>query len=239
MPFRIRTRLSLLVPLALLAATGCGEEEDVSPSFEDRVPLGLELEAVDREVRFGDPAKLSGKLTQGGDAVRDEEISLEEDPYPFDESWREVATAMTDKRGRFSFEPELEINTAYRAIAQETLSDQRVVFVDPVASVDSELVGSSSTRFVTTFRHSPDRPLDGAALYSYGGPVIQAEIVGSVPFVAIERVKEVKPGHSQATVVLPGSPGDLAYEVCVSYAPSNAVGVPRAECGQGRRPFEG
>jgi hypothetical protein len=234
MPFRIRTRLSLLASLALLAATGCGEEDDVSPSFEDRIPLGLELEAADREVRFGDPAELSGKLTQGGDAVSDE-VRLEEDPYPFDESWRAVATTTTDDEGRFSFEPELEFNTAYRAVAGESgeaLSDRRVVFVDPVASVDSELVGSSSTRFVTTFRHSPDRTLNGAA-------VIQAETVGSIPFAAIERVIEVKPGLSRATVVLPGTPGDLAYEVCVSYAPSNAVGVPRAECGRGRTPFDG
>lgn len=236
-----RTRLSLPVLALVSFVAGCGEGEDVSPNFEDRIPLGLEFEVADREVRFGDPAELSGELTQSDDAVAGQEVRLEEDPYPFDESWRALATTTTDDEGRFSFKAELEFNTAYRAVAAdgEALSDERAVFVNPLASVDSEQIDEARTRFTTTFRHSTERTLEGAAVYSYGGPVIQAQTVGSIPFVAIERVKPVKPGLSRATVLLPGAPGDLAYDVCVSYAPSNAVGVPSAECGQGRRPFEG
>jgi hypothetical protein len=108
-----------------------------------------------------------------------------------------------------------------------------------VASVESAPAGIASTRFTTTFRHARDRPLDGAVVFSYGGPVIQAQTAGSVPFVGIERAREVEPGLSTASIVLPGTPGELAYEVCVSYAPDNAVGEPRADCGRGQRPFDG
>ena len=240
MRFPSPTRLSLLPALVLIAATGCGEEEDVSPSFEDRIPVGVELRTERREVRFGDSVELTGSLSQGKEAVAGSEVRLEEDPYPFDESWSAVATEATDAKGRFSFEAEPTFNTVYRAVAEsgEALSEERTVYVDPVASVESEAEGAS-TRFTTSFRHSAERSLDGAVVFSYGGPVIQAQIVGSVPFVAIEPVKEVKPGLSTATALLPGSPGDLAYDVCVSYAPSNGVGVPRAECGRDKRPFGG
>ncbi len=58
MPSRTRTRLSLLLSFGLLVVAGCGEEEDVSPSFEDRIPVALALETEDRKVRFGDAASL-------------------------------------------------------------------------------------------------------------------------------------------------------------------------------------
>ena len=240
MRFPSPTRLSLLPALVLIAATGCGEEEDVSPSFEDRIPVGVELRPEGREVRFGDSIELTGRVSQGKEAVAGSEVRLEEDPYPFDESWSAAAGETTDAKGRFSFEVEPTFNTVYRAVAEsgEALSEERTIYVDPVASVEAEAEGAS-TRFVTTFRHSPDRSLDGAVVFSYGGPVIQAQSAGSVPFVAIERVKELKPGRSTAAVLLPGSPGDLAYDVCVSYAPSNGVGVPSAECGRDKRPFDG
>ena len=212
----------------------------MSPSFEDRIPLGLELEA-EHEVGFGDPAALRGALTQGGDAVPNEEVRLDADTYPFDESWDAAETTVTDADGRFSFNPELEFNTAYRAVAGESgeaLSDRRVVFVDPLVSVDAEPAGGS-TRYVSNFRHSKDRPLNGAMVFSYADAVAQAEAIGSIPFVAIEPVKLLKPGFSRATVLVPGAPRNLAYDLCVSYAPSNAVGPPRTECDRGRVPFEG
>lgn len=212
----------------------------MSPSFEDRIPLGLELEAAEHQVGFGDPAVLRGTLTQGSDAVPGAEIRLDADPYPFDDSWRAVDTTTSDEDGRFSFEPELEFNTAYRAVAGESgeaLSDRRVVFVNPLVSVDAEPAGGS-TRYVSTFRHSKERPLNGAMVFSYADAVAQAEVIGSIPFFAIEPVELVKPGRSRATVVVPGAPGNLAYDVCVSYAPSNAVGPPETECDRGRVPFE-
>jgi hypothetical protein len=92
---------------------------------------------------------------------------------------------------------------------------------------------------VTTFRHSAERPLKGAVVFSYADAAAQAEITGSIPFVAIEPVREVKPGLSRATVLVPGTPGNIAYDVCVSYAPSNAVGPPSTACERGRLPFEG
>ncbi len=164
---------------------------------------------------------------------------MEEDPYPFDDSWKEVANVTTDATGRFALDSELEFNTSYRAVAEsgEAVSKPRAVYVDPVASVDAESEGGR-TRFTTTFRHSTERTLEGAFLYSYGGPVIQAQIVGSIPFTTVEPVRLAEPGLSRASVLLPGTPGDLAYDVCVSYAPSNAVGEPRAGCGQGKRPFD-
>ncbi|MDX6587796.1 MAG: hypothetical protein QOI31_2269 [Solirubrobacterales bacterium] len=236
MPFRIRIRLSFLVPLALLAATGCGEEEDVSPSFEDRIPLALELEAADRVVDWKDSTTLSGVLTQGDEKLAGEEVVLEGDSYPFSGDFAEIESQDTDAQGRFEFEAAPDANTAYRVAAgeqSEATSREVRVYVDPLTELVKEPAGNG-TRFTTLFRHPKDRSIQGSTVFSYAATVADAEATGKLRFIKFDRVEQERQGLSAASITLPFAATDVEYKACYGYAPDSGMGVPDARCSQSR-----
>ena len=230
-----RARPSLFVALCLLAA-GCGEQEDVSPSFEDRVPLALDLRAVDRTVVWGERVELTGKLSQGGDPVATDEVVLEADPFPFEDDFAEVAAAESGSRGEFSFAAEPDANTEYRVAAgelSEATSDPVRVLVEPRVRLVAETAGNG-TRFTTVFRHPEERPLQGSTVFAYAAPAGEAEASGKLSFVRTERVEADRPGVSSASVTLPFSRSEVRYGTCESYTPAAGMSGPRASCPQTR-----
>jgi hypothetical protein len=235
MPSLSRTRLSLLLSFAALAASGCGEEEDVSPSFEDRVPLGLELDAADRVIEWKRETTLTGALTQGDEKLSGEEVSLEGDSYPFDGNFAELDAVDTNSSGRFEFTASPDANTAYRVAAGElseaTSPDVRV-YVNPQTELDMQPAGSG-TRFTTVFRHPKDRSLQGSSLFSYAGPVVAgAEPSAKLRFIQVDRVEQVRQGMSSAAITLPFAAEEVDYKTCYSYTPDSGMGAPNSRCSQ-------
>jgi hypothetical protein len=234
MPFRIRTRLSLLVSVALLAASGCGEGEDVSPSFEDRIPLGLEVEAADRVVEWKSGTTLSGALTQGDEKLAGDEVVLEGDSYPFDGDFAELDSAETGDDGRFEFETVPDANTTYRVAAgdlAEATSREVRVYVNPVTELLTEPVGGG-TRFTTVFRHPDERSIQGSSVFSYAATALEAEATGKLRFIQVDRVEQERQGVSNASITLPFSSDEVEYRACYGYTPDSGMGQPNARCSQ-------
>lgn len=238
-----RTPALVALALALAATAGCGEEEeDVSPNFEDRIPAGLELVAADRVVELGAETALRGTLEQGDEPLVDEAVRLEEDPYPFDGDYRTVVESTSDDGGAFSFRVEPGANTAYRVTTGEvsqTESKPRRVFVEPRTNLVTEPAGGG-TRFETTFRHPPDRSIQGSSVFHYATTVAEAEATGELPFARITRVEQLRSGVSVADVAIAGaSPEELVYMSCFGYTPDSGLGTPNSRCSQDSVAYEG
>jgi len=239
MPSRNQTTLSLLAT-ALLALAGCAEEEDVSPNFEDRIPPGLEFEAADRVLEWGEKTSFSGQLTQGEERLADETVTLEADTYPFDDSFRSLETTQTDDQGGFEFGALPDANTAYRAThgeLSETHSKERRVYVEPRTTLKTRALGSR-TLFTTVFRHPKDRAIQGSSLFSYAAPVVDAEATGKLPFIRVDKVEQLKLGLSEASIQLPLAEDDVRYSVCVGYRADAGLGAPNETCSQSSVPAD-
>ena len=235
----IPTRPSLLVAAAALAAFGCGEEEDVSPTYEDRIPAGLELEASDRVLTWGEATTLTGTLSRGEEVLGDAAVELEADSYPFDGSFSEVEASDTDAKGRFEFEDAPDANTAYRVASgelSETTSREVRVFVKPRTKLETE-PASRGTRFTTVFRHPDERSIAGSNIYSYAATVADAEATGQLRFIRTDRVEQERLGLSSASIVLPFEAGEVEYGSCFSFTPDSGMGAANATCSQSRIPF--
>lgn len=240
-PSALRRALGLAALTALLAA-GCGEQEDVSPSFEDRIPPGLELEARDRVLELGQRTVLRGSLKQGKDRLAGEPVQLGQDRYPFDETYARIGETTTGKAGRFSFRVEPDSNTAYRVTfgeLSEAESKPVRVIVDPVTKLEVDAVGGD-TRFKTTFRHPKDRSIQGSLVFHYATTVAEAEATGELPFARVTKVDQVRSGVSVASVVVGDSASEqLAYKRCIGYTPDSGLGKPRTGCSQTSIPYRG
>jgi len=240
-PGAATSRLAGLLVLAVGAfmAPGCGEQEDVSPNFEDRIPPGLELEAADRVLTWGQSTRLSGTLTQGEEQLAGETVTLETDTYPFDQSFEALATTETGQQGEFEFMAEPDTNTAYRIAygeLSEAASRERRVYVEPRMELQSEAVGER-TLFTTVFRHPDDLSIQGSDLYSYSSPVARAEATGELQFIRVDRVEQVRLGLSEASIQLPVREEEIRYSTCVGYSPSAGLGAPNDRCTQTTLPF--
>ena len=231
---------ALAALLVLVFAVGCGEVEDVSPSFEDRIPEGLELEAAEREITWGEKTELNGTLTRGKEELAEETVTLEADPYPFDGSFEALETSVTDERGRFAFDVKPDANTAFRVAfgeLSETHSNERVLYVDPRIDLTVQPMGGR-TRYETSFRHPPERSIQGSTLYSYAATVADAESSGKLNFLRVERVEQDGPGRSSASIVLPFAQDEVTYGTCIGYTPDAGMGNPQSRCSQSDLPVK-
>lgn len=228
------TKAGLTVVLAaLLVLAGCGEQEDVSPSFEDRIPAGLELESAERSVIWGDKTVLSGALDRDGEPLAGEKVTLEEDPYPFEGRYRAIESAETDADGAFSFEAAPDRNTAYRVAAgelSETTSSPAKVYVLPRISETVSAIADGVTVYETTFEHADDVVMQGSTLLSYAA--LGAGSGDEIPFVGRVAVEQVRQGLSRATFELEALGAESLYETCVSYVPDSGLGLPGKSCSQ-------
>jgi hypothetical protein len=237
-----RSPFALLLPLLAitLLLESCGEQEDVSPNFEDRIPLGVELSAADRVVEWGQGTTLEGRLTQGGEAVAAEAVVLEEDPYPFRGDFAELEEADTDEEGGFSFEVEPDANTSYRVAAgelSEATSPERIVYVEPRTEVKSEPVAGGA-RFITTFKHAEDRSIQGSSLFSYAAAVVDVDRTGELNFIRVDRIEQLRPGVSEASIELPFPATGVVYDSCVAFTGDSGLGKPSTRCSQSSIPAD-
>ena len=232
-------RPALIASLAIILA-GCGSQEDVSPSFEDRIPLGLELKAADKLLVWGESTTLTGRLTQSEDELAGETVVLESDSYPFGRDYAELESIQTDERGSFEFKPTPDANTAYRVASgdlSETTSREVRVYVEPRTEVQTEPAGNG-TRFTTVFRHPDERSIQGSSIFSYAATAADAEATGKLRFIQVDRVEQKRLGLSTAAITLPFAPDEVRYSACYSYTPGAGMGVPNANCTQSSVPAE-
>ena len=235
----MRITRSLIAALAIILA-GCGSQEDVSPSFEDRIPLGLELKAADKLLAWGESTTLTGRLTQEGDTLAGETVVLEADPYPFARDYAELDSVATDDKGRFEFETQPDANTAFRVASgdlSETTSREVRVYVDPRTEVQTEPAGNG-TRFTTVFHHPDERSIQGSNVFSYAATAADAEATGKLRFIQVDRVEQKRLGLSTAAITLPFAPEQVRHSACYSYTPSSGMGAPNANCVQSEIPAE-
>jgi hypothetical protein len=213
----------------------CGAEEDVSPTFADRIPPGFELKAASRSIELGTGSTLDGVLTQGDDALDGETVRIDEDPYPFDGDFSPVVTTTTNARGRFDVAVKPDSNTAFRAVfgeGSETQSRPVRVVVNPRMALSVSDRGDA-TVFTTTYRHPEDRSLADSNVFHYVTTRAEASATGELPFARVTSIVQKKPGVSTARVVVGGSAGsDLVYEQCVKYTGSAGMGKPGNSCSQ-------
>jgi hypothetical protein len=209
----------------------------VSPTYEDRIPLGLTAETSDRLITWGQQSVVSGVLTQGEERLDGETVVLESDPYPFDRDYAEAASADT-AGGRFSFRVEPDVNTAYRIAAgelSEATSRPVRVYVEPRMEVE-EVAENGAVRLRAVFRHPEESSLAGSNLFLYASPAEEAKATGRIGFVGVERVEQKRPGLSEASarVLLPG---EIVSRTCVAYTPDSAMGEPSPGCSQSSIPL--
>lgn len=110
---------------------------------EFTTPAAVSLAASANPVIFGQPMTLSGGLTGG--TIAGVQVALEENLYPFT-GFAEVATAITDVNGRFTFVRTPVANAAYRVTAADRPAARSPTILALVRSRVSMRVSTSRPR---------------------------------------------------------------------------------------------
>lgn len=210
----------------------------MSPSFEDRIPAGFEVEVSARVIDFGKGVRIRGTLDRGEEALDGEEVTVEADPYPFNESWVPAAAATSDAKGDFSARVKPDENTDFRATfgEGETQSDALRVYVEPRATLSASTDVRDSgevARFRTLFEHPEDRSIQGSSVFHYATTTAEARATGELPFARVTPIREIEPGRSVATLAVEGASADeLVYATCIKWAGGAGMGRPGTACSQ-------
>ena len=110
---------------------------------EFTTPASVSLTASPNPVVFGSSVNLAGALTGG--TVAGVQVALEENLYPFT-GFAEVATAITDINGRFTFVRNPLANAAYRVTAANRAAARSPTILELVRSRVSMRVSTSRPR---------------------------------------------------------------------------------------------
>jgi len=124
---RLRTAVSIVGLLALPAALPGPVAADHKPGHNPGGATSLSIAAKPTPVVFGSATVLSGRLntaTKAGVTV-----TLREDPYPFGDGTKSVATAVTDAQGDYSFTRRPSVNTVFGVTASPVRSPNALVNV--------------------------------------------------------------------------------------------------------------
>ncbi len=231
-PRPLSPRIVLVSALAL-AAVGCGEDRDVSPNFEDRIPAGVTLAQEPDTLPFGDATVLRGSYERSGEPLAGEPVTLAHDTYRFDGQFEPIAKATTDQRGRFEFEVKPAVNTEYRVeagdLAQTESNDARVIVL-PRISVERRERAGGRVRYTTTLTYAPEVQLGGTLVRHYAARAETAARTGSLSLVGTTPPRRVRAGLSRATYELPAFAAGVRYESCVALAPSSGIGAGDSRC---------
>jgi hypothetical protein len=109
----------LVLPVALPAA---GEAAKPAPKNNN-----LSIAAKPTTIVFGSATVLSGRLN--GTANSGRTVNLREDPFPYGDGDKQVASTVTDAKGNYSFTRRPTENTVFRALAGPTRSSNVLVNV--------------------------------------------------------------------------------------------------------------
>ena len=124
---KLRTAVPIVSLLALPAALPGPVSADHKPGHNPGGATALTLGAKPAPVVFGSATVLSGRLN--GTAKAGVTVTLREDPYPFGDGDKPVASAVTDAQGDYSFTRRPSVNTVFGVSAGPTRSPNAVVNV--------------------------------------------------------------------------------------------------------------
>jgi hypothetical protein len=194
-------------------------------------------------VRFGDAAKVTGRVTEDTEPLAGRTVRLEVRAHPFDGGWRARTTAETDADGRFAFAPRFERNHRIRArlapVAGEddaTVSPAVDAFVLPAFTLAFTQRGDRGIRLRQVYTVPRDVRLSEPTRF-YLGPC-EPDQAGEctarrAPFVAAGRTRRVRAGRyvARATVRIPASyAGRFSYVSCFAYSKGSGMGDPGLRC---------
>jgi hypothetical protein len=124
---RLRTAVPIVSLLAVPVAFPGAVAADHKPGHNPGGTTGLSLAAKPAPVVFGSATVLSGRLN--GSTKAGVTVTLREDPYPFGDGAKPVATAVTDAQGDYGFTRRPPVNTTYGVSAGPTRSSNVLVNV--------------------------------------------------------------------------------------------------------------
>jgi len=112
------------VPVLIPAMAGADHKPDHNPGGG---VASLSIAAKPNPIVFGGATVLSGRLAGTGNAGRT--VTLREDPFPFGDGDKAVATAVTNTLGDYSFTRRPPLNTIFRTAVGNTRSPNVLVNV--------------------------------------------------------------------------------------------------------------
>jgi hypothetical protein len=119
---QLRHAALLAAALALPAAASAAPKPKPQPGVD-----ALSITAKPQPIVFGGATVVSGRLTAKTKAGRT--VTLREDPFPFGDASKAVATAVTDPNGNYSFTRRPALNTIFRTTIGSTRSPNVLVNV--------------------------------------------------------------------------------------------------------------
>jgi hypothetical protein len=149
----IACSLAAAVPL-VAAAPGSGQQG------QGRVTIA----ANPATVIFGNTTAISGEARGGGGD--NAPVRLQQDPFPFEGAYSDVASGTTDATGRFTFRVGPRLNTRYRAVVANRESDELLV---PVRIRVTRSVSDATPRRGQLVRFS------GTAAPAHDGAIVRIE----------------------------------------------------------------
>jgi hypothetical protein len=181
-------------------------------------------------VDYGDPVRVSGRLTRGGAPVVGEAVVLQARRFPYRRAFAPLRTVRTDARGRFSVRRRFDRNHRLRARAPAltVTSTRESVFVFPAFRLSYRLLRENVIRLTQTYTTPRDVRLTQRTRF-YVGP----RGARTAPFRRRARIRRQRPGRfvSRATVRVPARyEGRFRFASCFPSDPRAGMGDPAARC---------
>ena len=214
--------LLALVLLASAATPAAAADLSLTVDPEDAVALGA------RHV-------ISGTLAQDGEALADEEVTLEGRPLRGSRGFARLASAVTGERGGFRFPQRFDRNVEIRVSAAGERRTRRI-YVFPAAVIADRTVGRNRVRLVQRLRGPVDARILGRTRFYLGRSNAEsARLVGSA------RVRRRRAGRyvAQFTVRIPKRfKGRFSFAACYRASRISGLGDPAEPCPRRRFVFE-
>jgi hypothetical protein len=211
-------RLALTL-LLLLAAPATASAAQLSATLQ-----------TDGGVRYGQPQRLTGTLTEAGAPLAGQLVRLEARTFPFAGGFGTVASTTTNAKGAYAFSRAFDRNVQLRAYApdQDVRSVTARAFVFPAVKLSFEQLGPRRLRLIETLR-TPTGVRLTAPVTFYLAPKGAA----TAPPTANGTPARTAPGRFRATarVTIPKAwKGEFRYGSCFRYSKGTGMGDPKAAC---------
>jgi hypothetical protein len=201
----------------------------VAPATAQAAPT-LVIDLAKPSVGYGARHTVTGTLADGLSPLADQQVILEGRRYPYEGSYRVLATALTDARGDFRFTPKLDRNHGLRVVApaQRLTSETVHAYTLPSFSLSYRALAPGVARL--TQRYTVPKPVRlSAPTHFYIGRQ-GARYASRTSNAATRRTGA---GHYTASVNvrLPAAwHGRFRFGSCFRTSPGSGMGDPKATC---------
>jgi hypothetical protein len=193
--------------------------------------LTIDVDEGDRGIRWGESHEVNGTLTSDGRTpLGGQQVVLQARPFPFDDPFKQLATATTAADGTFSFKTELTRNTKLRAFAPAlgTRSGQVTAHLFPATHLSFRQVRPGVVRITQDYTVPRSATLAGKTLFYVAPRDARTSRINRMA-----KTRRVRAGRFRArvTVMIPNSYGGrFRYAACYRYSPGSGLGDPKISC---------